>query len=55
MQHGNKNNKGIITVIIVIYAAHVEGKNKSDTGKKRGNWNLLKITQTLPEPKYLKQ
>jgi hypothetical protein len=29
--------------------AHVERKNKSDTSNNRGNWNLLKIIQKIPE------
>ena len=54
VQHGNKNNKGIMTIIIVINTAHVGGKNESDTGDSRGNWDHRKITQTIPEQRARK-
>jgi hypothetical protein len=35
--------------------AGVEGKNKSDTSNKWGNWNHLKIIQKILEPHTAKQ
>jgi hypothetical protein len=42
--YSNNNNNRTIS-------AHVGRKNKSDTSNNRGNWNHLKITQTIPEQK----
>jgi hypothetical protein len=30
-------------------SAHVECESKSNTSNNTGDWNLLKITQTVPE------
>jgi hypothetical protein len=39
----------IIIMIIPYTINNLECKNKSGTSNKRGNWNHLKITQTIPE------
>jgi len=39
----------IIIIIIIIHSAHVECEIKSDTSNNRGNWNHLKIIQTVPQ------
>jgi len=31
------------------HSAHVECESKIDTGNNRGDWNRLKITETVPE------
>jgi hypothetical protein len=36
-------------VLITEKSAHVKCESKSDTGNNRGDWNLFKITQTIPE------
>ena len=36
-------------------SAHEEHKNKNDTSNNRGNWNYIKITQTIPEQHNGKQ
>jgi hypothetical protein len=38
--NGDNNNRN---------SEHVEIEGKSDTGNNRGNWNNLKVTQTVPE------
>jgi len=35
-------------------SAHVECESKSDTINNKGDWNHLKITQTIPEPRTRK-
>ena len=39
----------IIIIIIIINSAHVECEIKSDASNNRGNWNHLKIIQTVPQ------
>ena len=39
----------IIIIIIIINSAHLECEIKSDTSNNRGNWNHLKIIQTVPQ------
>jgi len=39
----------IIIIIIIINSARVECEIKSDTSNNRGNWNHLKIIQTVPQ------
>ena len=34
--------------------AQMDYKNKNDTSYHRGNWNHLRITQTIPEHQALK-
>jgi len=31
------------------HSAHVECESKGDTGNNRGDWNHLRIIQTIPE------
>jgi len=39
----------IMVIPYTINTTHVKRKNKSGNSNKRGNWNHLKITQTIPE------